>query len=167
MKNLYFFSLIFLVLCVSHADAQPYPHREGMGRGHGAPAFIDPLGANLNLTPEQLDRINAIRKSQTETLQPLQEKLNAKRRELRQLWLEPSPDREQIEAMNRDAREIRKKIAEHATGHRTAIFDILTPEQQDRLRAYEEKRGYDPGRFRKDKRGPHRPPGWEGHHRGN
>jgi Spy/CpxP family protein refolding chaperone len=58
----------------------------------------------------------------------------SKRGDLKLLWLQTNPDKEKILAVEKDIRAIRDKIQDKAVAHRVDVFNILTPEQQEKAR---------------------------------
>jgi Spy/CpxP family protein refolding chaperone len=67
----------------------------------------------------------------------------SKRGDLRLLWLQTTPDKEKILAVQRDLRAIRDKIEDKVAAHRVDVFNILTPEQQEKARSF--AGGHGPG----------------------
>lgn len=70
----------------------------GGGRGHGG-WFCDGRGmmagfSGLNLTADQTAKMDALRDNHQKEVQPLRDKMFAKRSELRALWLEANTDPE-------------------------------------------------------------------------
>lgn len=110
----------------------------GMGMGPGACGpgnFPGAWVAALELTPEQIQKMQAMREAHWQEIAPLQNELVSKRLELRSLWLQPNPDQEKILAKQRELSALVAKIQEKATKHRLEMRQILTPEQQTKLGA--------------------------------
>jgi len=63
------------------------------------------------------------------------------RNELRSAWLQTTPDRDKITALQRDATNLRNQMQEKMTAHRLDLFWVLTPEQQAKVHAYGAGRG--------------------------
>jgi len=136
------------ILLVMGIAANVFAYRGGSGGmspGYGY-AIDDRMAASLNLTAEQTAQIRSLREVQLKEIQPLQNKLYSKRSELKLLWLQQSPDEGKIKAVDREIRSLRDQLQDKRTGHRLAIFKILTPEQQTKLQAYAAGRGSGSGR---------------------
>jgi Spy/CpxP family protein refolding chaperone len=132
------------ILLVMGIAANVFAYRGGsggMGPGYGY-AMDERMAAGLNLTAEQTAQVRSLREVQLKEIQPLQNKLNGKRSELRLLWLQQPPDQGKITAADREIRTLRDLLQDKRTSHRLAIFKILTPEQQTKLQAYNAGRGY-------------------------
>jgi len=57
------------------------------------------------------------------------------RNELRSAWLQTTPDRDKIITLQRDASNLRNRMEEKMTACRLDLFQVLTPEQQAKVRA--------------------------------
>ena len=117
--------------------AQGYEKGPGMGMGYG-PHSGGHLGSHrlwraLNLTPEQVEKMKALRKSFFEKALPLRNDLRSKKFELKALWLQPNVDEEKILAKQKEINALRDQLQEKATRNRLEIRRILTPEQQAKL----------------------------------
>lgn len=111
----------------------------GWGRGPGyGPCMSGDVAANsgLNLTAEQTEKIRALQETQRKEMKPLQDKMFAKRGDLKLLWLEKSPNQEKIIAAQKELRNLRGQMEDQMTAHRLAIYNILTPEQQTKVQTY-------------------------------
>jgi Spy/CpxP family protein refolding chaperone len=124
----------------------------GGGRGWGRGpcyGYGDDVGgpAGLNLTADQNQKIQALRVAHLKDVQPLQTALFEKRNELRNLWLEPSPNEEKIVKVNRDIQTIRTQLNDKATKYRLQMLNVLTPEQRAQVQSRGPGfgRGFGPG----------------------
>ena len=129
------------------AAAPVMAHREmraGYGSGPGNVEDIAEKG-DLDLTAEQREKINVLREMHLKDIKPLQEQLYVKSRELRGLWLAKTPDREGILAFQREVQTLRNQLMEKLTTYRLDAWQLLTPEQQAKVRPYGPDRG--PGRM--------------------
>ena len=89
--------IVLAAIAASPATA----HREwrgGYGSGPGNVADIAGI-SGLNLSAEQTQRIGTLREAHRRDIKPLQEQLMGKGRQLRELWLAKTPDRERILAL--------------------------------------------------------------------
>lgn len=106
----------------------------GYGAGPGnLPDLVSAPG--LNLTAEQKEKIGVMRRNHLREIQPLQEKLRLKSRELRDVWLAKTPDRDRIMALHKEVQGIRNEIEDKLTAFRLEAVQLLTPEQQHRVEA--------------------------------
>ncbi len=99
------------------------------GRGE-----LPALWAKLNLTETQKSRLKSLRESHVKEIRPLQEQIFGKGGDLRLLWLQPNPDKEKISALQKEIRSLREQMQEKATAQRLDVLNILTAEQQERIR---------------------------------
>lgn len=105
----------------------------GMGPGKWAPG--------LNLTAEQVQKMNSLRESHFKETLPLRNEIMTKELELRTLWSQPNPDQDKILAKQREINHLRAQIQEKSIRHRLEMRKILTPEQQAQWRAFGYGRG--------------------------
>ena len=136
------------VIAVTALAASAFAFGPGWGRGHGGGSCyggeITAL-SELNLTAEQTAKINALRETHLKDVKPLQDKMFSKRGELRLLWLQQNPDQEKILAAQKEIRTIRDQMQDKMTVHRLNVIKVLTPEQQQKLKAYGPRYGFGPG----------------------
>lgn len=141
---------IVLLATTSLAFAQGWGRGAGMGYGPGmglgpglgayhapyAPGYFSSVwAANLNLTTEQLQKMQALREAFWKEIAPLQNELVSKRLELRSLWLQPKPDPDKILAKQKEINALTAKVQENVSKHCLEMRQILTPEQQAKLGA--------------------------------
>ncbi len=154
MKKLIFLSGMLLLTLISVPGIFGADYPAGGGRGEGGQRGYDYRGpmirqreyfkgrgelpalwAKLNLTETQKSRLKILRESHVREINPLQEQIFGKSGDLRLLWLQPDPDREKIVALQREIRNLREQMQEKATAQRLDVLNILTPEQQERIRS--------------------------------
>ena len=120
----------------------------GWGRGHSrSPGSEGDITAipELELTNEQVVQIRALRETHLKDVRPLQDNMRTKRKELRLLWLQNTPDQEKINAAQVEIGSLRDQMQDKMADYRLAIFKILTPEQQSTLQSAERLRGVNSG----------------------
>lgn len=100
------------------------------------------FSAGLNLTSEQQSRIKALRETHLRELKPFQDQIFRKRGDLKLLWLQSSPDREKILAVQREIRGLREQMQEKAMAQRGDILSIMTPEQQEQVKLFLSRHGH-------------------------
>ena len=116
---------------------------QGWGRGPGygpesGPGY-GPRGAwgpALNLTPEQNQKMEALREGFLKETLPLRNEMQIKQLELRTLWAQTNPDQAKILAKQKEINALREQLQEKGTKNRLEMRKILTPEQQAQLGAY-------------------------------
>jgi len=128
------------------------------GRGPG-PGYENPdypqtgygygrIWERLNLSEEQKAKIEALELAHLKEIRPIKEKIFDKSLELRRLWLETDPDRNKINAKQKEVRALRDQLEDKQTAFRLEINKVLTPEQKEKLAAYGwgRKAGFGPRR---------------------
>jgi Spy/CpxP family protein refolding chaperone len=89
--------------------------------------FAGPLFANL--TPEQSSQIQALRDAYLKEIEPLQQQLLAKGRELRSIWSTPNPDPTAVTAKQKEIFDLRTQLQEKANNLRLAIQKVVPSDQ--------------------------------------
>ena len=147
-------SMVFAAVLISTALASAafaFGPGGGWGRGHGGRHCYNPgdgplpAAGQLNLTAEQTEKIKALRDAHLKDVTPLRDKMFSKRSELKLLWLQASPDQNKIMAVQKEIRALRDQLEDKRTGHRLAVFNLLTPEQRTKAQAYGGRRGFGMG----------------------
>ena len=129
--------VITLIATSGFAMAQGWGRGEGMGPGHGPGGWA----AGLNLSPEQNQKMQALRESHFKETIPLRNEIMGKRLELRTLWVQTNPDQEKILAKQKEVNALMGQLQEKATKHRLEMRQILTPEQQAKMGTFLGRRG--------------------------
>ena len=106
----------------------------GMGRGIGS--GVGPGMAGVNLSAEQVEKIQKIQGDRYAELAPVRTELVTKRTELRNLFREPTLDQAKIAAKQKELTALQAQMQEKALATRTAVAEILTPEQRAQMPAY-------------------------------
>jgi zinc resistance-associated protein len=124
----------------------------GGGRGHGG-WFCEDRGmmagySGLKLTAEQTAKMDALRDNHRKEVQPLRDKMFAKRSELRTLWLETNPDPVKIDAAHKEVRFLRDQMEDKMTAFRLSALKLLTPEQKAEMQKLNRERGSGHGKER-------------------
>jgi zinc resistance-associated protein len=142
--------MIVAVLVVALVGTAGLALAQGWGRGPGyGPAYPPNYGprgawgAGLNLTPEQVQKMQALQDKFFKETLPLRNELQAKVLELRTLWAQASPDQTKIMAKQKEINALREQLQEKGTQFRLEARNILTPEQQAQLGSYGP--GFGPG----------------------
>lgn len=128
---------VMAVLFVAAVATSAFAFGWGRGPGYGPCGQGDLRGpAGLNLTAEQATQVKALRETHWREMKPLQEKMFAKRDELRKLWLEPNPDEAKIMAAQKEMRSLRDQMEDRMTAYRLDAVKVLTPEQKAKLGSF-------------------------------
>jgi len=153
MKKVIIAVLAVAVLAVSGlAMAQGWGGGPGMGRGPGMGMGYGPYdpgygprgqgygpggwAARLNLTPEQTQKMQALRDGFFKDTIPLRNEMMVKKLELRTLWAQPKPDEAKILAKQKEINALRAQMQEKGTKFRLEGRSILTPEQQAQVGSF-------------------------------
>ena len=139
MKKIFFAVLMAAILATAGlAAAQDWGKGHGMGMGYGlhsggARSGGSGLWRALNLTPEQTQKMQALRESLLKEKIPLRNELMLKRLELRGLWMQTNPDEAKILAKQKEINALRAQLGEKVIQNRLEMRKILTSEQQAKL----------------------------------
>jgi len=139
MKKIIFAVMMAAILATAGlATAQDWGKGHGMGMGYGphsggAPSAGSGLWGAINLTPEQIEKMKALRKSFFEQALSLRNELMSKKLELKALWVQTNPDEGKILAKQKEINALRVQLQEKATQNRLEMRKILSPEQQAKL----------------------------------
>jgi Spy/CpxP family protein refolding chaperone len=127
MKKLSTFLSLFVLIALFGTASAQNPvvpvNRPFYGAGRGLYA------ANLNLTADQLTKINDLRTAHYKDILPLRTKLQSKMLELRTLMLQPAQNQSKIVALQKDIADLQQKIQEKALDFNVRVRKVLTPEQ--------------------------------------
>lgn len=160
MKKL--MTMIAVIAVAAVLASSPAEARRGWGGGYQGEGYYDLTAApGLNLTAEQVTTLNALRDAHLRDVKPLQDQMYSKRGELRNLWLERTPDQKKILAVQKDLQTLRDKLYKKGTLYRLDAQKVLSPEQQAQVQTYGTGRGYGYG-YGKGMRG-HGGKGMRGH----
>jgi Spy/CpxP family protein refolding chaperone len=134
----------FIVICMS---SLAFGDDWGRGHGGGPPGKEGDISTipELKLRDEQVLQIKALREAHLREVKPLLDMIGAKRKELKTLWLMTTPNRDKITALQTDIGKLRNVMQDKMIDYRHAIFEILTPEQQNRLESAIQQRKFNPG----------------------
>ena len=149
MKNRTIAALVLLAIAGSFALAQPAPatsaptpapmacgmqgmqSMQGMMQGAAMP----------EMTPEQMEKMDALRTAHVKAMVPLRADLKVKEIELEALWRSDEPDAKKIIAKVKEIGDIREKLEIAGINHRFEMRKLMTPEQRKAMK----KMGMGPG----------------------
>ncbi len=121
------FTLLSVALVLTLATTAALAWGPGFGRGGGGAASC--LNAIPNLTAEQSAQIQALRDGFLKETEPLRKELYAKRSEMRNVRRSANPDQAALTAQQQELINLRTQLRDKAAAHRTAMRNVLTPEQ--------------------------------------
>ena len=116
-----------LTLMASAAFAWGPGFGRGMGMGYG------PGMAGVNLSPEQVAKIQKIQGDRYAEMAPVRTEMFAKRTELQNLFREPVLDQAKIAVKQKEISALQVQMQEKALATRTAVAETLTPEQRAQM----------------------------------
>lgn len=124
---------------------------KGMGYGNYCGAGLE----ELKLTSEQKAKMESLQVAGEKEIRPIREKMFDKSVELRRLWHQADPDKDKIEAVQKELNKLREQKQNKVTAQRLEIRNVLTPEQKEKLAAFGGGRGFGfgEGRGMKGQRG--------------
>ncbi len=133
--------------------AAAWPSFAATGRGHKSMrstgcesmAARKCLPPDLNLTADQLTKMEELRIAHFKDVKPLHDKLFSLRGDLKLLWLEKNPDPAKINAVQKEIRALRDQMEDKRTAHFLEALKILTPEQQIKFKAFLAHEDFGPG----------------------
>jgi len=130
--------LALVVFCVTgfavyaQQDMPPIPSDHGMKNGPMGMPPPRPL-ADLNLTDEQKEKLAEINKSTQSTIEPLQQQIVEKKKQLLAAVLADNPDKAKIATLTKELNALRSKAVTLCTDTFLKISKTLTPEQSAKL----------------------------------
>ncbi len=130
-----------LVVVVAAVSSVAFAWGPGWGRGFG-PGY----GPGLALqgpSADQLAKIQKIQGDRYAEMAKLRTEMFAKAGELQTLFREPALDQAKIAAKQKEIGALQTQLQEKALATRTAVAEVLTPEQRAQLPAFES--GVGPG----------------------
>ncbi|MBM3332541.1 periplasmic heavy metal sensor [candidate division WOR-3 bacterium] len=135
------------------ADKSQVPMTCGMNCKQGMPGMKEMQGmmhgaAMPDMTPEQMEKMDALRTAQVKAMVPLRADLKVKEIELDALWRADEPDAKKIIAKVREIGDIREKMEVARINHQFDIRKLMTPEQRKAMN----KMDVGPGMMGKGKR---------------
>jgi len=135
MKKLVLVAMVVAMGVLLTVPAFAFGSREGRGPGGGkGEGYCSRyLSWKLNLTDEQKTKIEVLQTAHLKDVRPLREKMSDKSAELRKEWLQANPDKNKINAAQKEIRTLRDSIEDKGTAFKLEIRKLLTPEQNEKL----------------------------------
>ena len=135
MKKTFFALLITAFIMAVAGSLFAQGRGRGMDMSPGMGRYDLSSMPGLNLSSDQIKKINDLRTAHLKDIQPLRNQMFAKRGELRLLWQERNPDKAKIDSVQRDIQNLRSQMISKQTTFRLALLNVLTPEQRERIQA--------------------------------
>jgi len=101
----------------------------GMQGMQGMPGMQGMAAMMPDLTPDQLDKMDALRTAQLKVMLPLRTDLQVKEIELAALWRADQPDANKIIAKVKEIGDVREKMEVARINHMFDCRKLMTPEQ--------------------------------------
>jgi len=109
----------------------------GWGRGYGyGPYGPGPAVVGPTLSAEQVAKIQKIQGDRYAEMAKLRTEMFTKAGELQTLFREPTLDKDKIAAKQKEIAALQAQMQEKALAARTAVAEVLTPEQRAQLPAF-------------------------------
>ncbi len=128
---------------------QPEPSSDGQGnrpRG-GRGERMNQIFQQLNLTPQQSERIQDIRQQSQQSKQDLRQQMKAAHEQMQSLMAQDTPT-EELRQQHQQIQNLRRQMADQRFETMLQIREELTPEQRTKLSELKPKQGRHFGKFR-------------------
>jgi Spy/CpxP family protein refolding chaperone len=123
--------VVVMLLGVSYVFAQEQGDPPRHGWMHGEKSWDQ--GKRLNLTPEQKEKFQGLRRKFIGENAQLIGGLVAKRLELRSLWTDPKADSQAILAKEKELRDLQNRMRDKIIQYKLEARNSLTPEQIEKI----------------------------------
>lgn len=133
---------VVMIFVFPAAMAFAGPGARGMGHGPGMSLYA---ASNLELTPEQSQKLQALEEAYLKEITPLQNQLFSKKAEMRLLWSAQNPEQEKITPKQKEINALQQQIQERATQCQLESRNVLTPEQRAKAVNFAPGHGRGPG----------------------
>lgn len=109
----------------------------GWGRGYGyGPYGPGPAVVGPTLSAEQVAKIQKIQSDRYAEVATVRNEMFTKRTELQALFREPALDQAKVAAKQKEIAALQAQMQEKALAARTAVAEVLTPEQRAQMPAF-------------------------------
>jgi Spy/CpxP family protein refolding chaperone len=149
MKHRGLTALVMVAAAFGFALAQPGPATAAPAPGASAQAPMAYRMQKLaqgpaipDMTPEQQEKIDALRVAQVKTMAPMRADLQVKEIELAGLWRADEPDAKKIIAKVKEIGDVKEKIEIARINHQFEVRKLLTPEQRKAMKKTGMGRGW-------------------------
>ena len=128
--------MLALAASMAFAWGPGFGHGMGMGFGPGYGYGYGPGPAVANLSPDQTAKIQKIQSDRYAEMATVRSEMFTKAGELQALLREPTLDQAKIAAKQKEVASLLGQMQEKALSARTAVAEVLTPEQRAQLPAF-------------------------------
>jgi Spy/CpxP family protein refolding chaperone len=118
------------------ADSTPPPHMRGHGFGHDGHMFF---AKYLNVTDAQKTEMKAVLQKEHATMKPLMQQVHQMDQQLKQ-YEEGAYDEAKVQALVTQQAQTLVQVKVQETRIHNELFQMLTPEQQTKLKEFEANR---------------------------
>ena len=105
------------------------------------PAMPGMMGMMPDMTPEQMDKVDAMRVAHMKTVMPIRTDIQVAEVELDALWRAEKLDAKKIVAKVNEIGGLRQKLELAMVNHRIDMYNLMTPDQQKAMRKMHMGRG--------------------------
>lgn len=134
-----------LVVAVALAASAAFAWGPGWGRGYGyGPYEAGPAVVGPTLTAEQIAKIQKIQSDRYAEMAKLRTEMFTKAGELQALFREPALDQAKIAAKQKEIAALQAQLQVKGLAARTAVAEVLTPEQRAQMPAFGPGMGFGP-----------------------
>jgi Spy/CpxP family protein refolding chaperone len=124
------------------ATAAPTPATKMQaGMGHGMQGMHGMMAGMPDMTPEQMDKFDAMRVAHMKTVMPIRTGIQVAEIEMDALWRADKLDAKKIVAKVNEIGGLRQKLELAKVNHRIEMHNSLTPDQQKAMRKMHMGRG--------------------------
>ena len=98
------------------------------------PAMTGMMGMMPDMTPEQMDKVDAMRVAHMKTVMPIRTDIQVAEVELDALWRAEKLDAKKIVAKVNEIGGLRQKLELAMVNHRIDMYNLMTPDQRKAMR---------------------------------
>lgn len=137
---------LFVILALTASAAvvlaqrpQPRAAPGAMAKPEMCPDLIEKITKELNLTPDQVTQLQAIRKDFMDSTQATRDQIKTDMTKMRDLWLADTPDAAAIKALAMEMDTLRAQVRDSAIDHAIQALAVLTPDQRAKVKEWVQK----------------------------
>ena len=107
---------------------------QGMTSGQAMPGMMGMMADMPNMTPEQMEKCDALRVAHMKTVMPIRTDIQVAEIELDALWRAEKLDAKKIVAKVNEIGGLRQKLELAMVNHRIDMYNLMTPDQRKAMR---------------------------------
>jgi Spy/CpxP family protein refolding chaperone len=127
-------TLIVLAGCVSCGQAQQVPAQDEAGQNMSGGQRRKRVMQELNLSPEQIEKLRSQRTQNQQKNQELRQGLRAKQKALKEELQKPTVDRQKIRALAADIKSMSATLLDLRIESAITLKETLTPQQIQKIK---------------------------------